>query len=371
MTLVAACEADPEAQFRRALALPPSLEVPAFPTENPPTVEKRELGRRLFYDVRLSGNQTQSCASCHQQERAFTDGRNTSVGSTGHVLSRNSQGLINAAYNASFTWANNALLTLEDQLEVPIRNDRPVELGVSDANVEEVLARFDGDPTYNRAFVEAFPESSSGATIAKVVLSLATFCRSLASANSPYDRYLAGDASALTESQKRGLALFNGERLECFHCHSGTNLSISYRDLNTTESTVTYPFFNNGLYNVGNDGSYPPHDQGLYELTSNMNDRGRFRPQSLRNVALTAPYMHDGSIPTLADVVRHYAAGGRNIASGPLAGDGRNNPLKSGLVRGFGITDEELVDVVAFLESLTDMTVLENPAFADPGSILP
>ncbi len=129
---------------------------------------------------------------------------------------------------------------------------------------------------------------------------------------------------------------------------------------------MTYPFFNNGLYNVGGDGSYPPGNQGLYELTLNPNDRGRFRPQSLRNVALTAPYMHDGSKATLEDVVRHYAAGGTVIGSGPLAGDGRLSPLKSGLVRGFAMTDEELADVVAFLQALTDQDFVNNPAFSNP-----
>src|SRR5690606_29688916 len=112
--------------------------------------------------------------------------------------------------------------------------------------------------------------------------------------------------------------------------------------------------FNNGLYNVDGEGGYPEHDQGLYELTFNPNQRGMFRPSSLRNVGLTAPYMHDGSITTLREVVEHYAAGGRVIVDGPFAGDGRVSPLKSGLVRGFEATDEEIDAVVAFLESLTD-----------------
>lgn len=116
------------------------------------------------------------------------------------------------------------------------------------------------------------------------------------------------------------------------------------------------------------DGSYPPHDQGLYEVTLNPADRGRFRPPSLRNVALTAPYMHDGSISTLADVVRHYAAGGRLIQSGPFAGDGRLSPLKSGLVSGFKLGEQDLADVVAFLESLTDTTFVQNGALSNPFS---
>ena len=355
-----------EAQYRAILGIPDYLEVPAIPEFNPPTPEKIELGRRLFYDKRLSGNQTQSCSSCHEQRFAFADGKTTPTGSTGQVLRRNSPGLANAVYHSTLTWANNGLLQLEDQLQVPIRGDNPVELGVSDGNVGEVLARFDGDPVYAQLLRDSFPGSPSGATIEKIVFALATFCRTLVSANSPYDRFQRGEREALTEQQRRGFALFNGERLECFHCHSGVNLTSSYRDFHTTPGDVRYPFFNTGLYNVDGEGSYPLHNQGLYEVTLNLGDRGRFRPQSLRNVALTAPYMHDGSIATLADVVRHYAAGGRLIESGPFAGDGRVSPLKSGLVRGFAITDQELADVVAFLESLTDTDFVENPAFADP-----
>ncbi len=358
--------AQKEARYRAILGIPDRLEVPAIPDFNAPTAEKILLGRFVFYDRRLSGNQTQSCADCHEQRLAFADGKKTSTGSTGQVHPRNSQGLANAAYNSALTWANNGLLHLEDQLQVPIRGDRPVELGVLDGNVTEVMARFDADERYVEMLRNAFPQSTSGATVEKFVFALATFIRSMVSANSPYDRFLMGNRTALTEQQRRGFALFNGERLECFHCHSGVNLSTSYRDFNTTDGTVTYPFFNNGLYNVDGAGSYPEHNQGLYEVTLNPNDRGRFRPQSLRNVALTAPYMHDGSIATLEDVVRHYAAGGRVTADGPFAGDGRVSPLKSGLVRGFTLTEAELADVLAFLESLTDQEFVENPAFSNP-----
>ncbi|MBL8951981.1 MAG: di-heme enzyme [Myxococcaceae bacterium] len=364
--LLAGCGRDLEAEYREALGTPKALALPSFPESNPPTREKRELGRRLFYDQRLSGNQTQSCASCHEQRLAFTDGKPTSTGSTGHVLTRNSQGLQNAAYNSTLTWANNGLITLEAQLMVPIRGDRPVELGVNDGNEGEVIARFESDAEYAAQFRAAFPASPSGVTIDKVVFALATFCRSLVGADSPYDRFVAGDTSAISDAAKRGADLFNGEKFECFHCHGGVNLGISYRDARTTAETATYPFFNNGLYNVGGDGGYPARDQGLYELTLHPDDRGRFRPQSLRNVALTAPYMHDGSIETLEGVVRHYAAGGRNVESGPNAGDGRLNPLKSGLVRPFAATEQEIADVLAFLETLTDTTFVENPAFSAP-----
>lgn len=351
---------------RELLRLPAHFEEPAIPDYNPLTAEKIALGRRLFYDRRLSGNQTQSCATCHQQARAFSDAEAVPTGSTGDRLRRNSQGLANVAYFSTMTWGNNVLLELEQQIHVPIGSDNPIELGVLDGNRAEVLARFADDPTYRRLFADAFPEPGPLVTLNKVVFALASFCRTLISGDSPYDRYYLGDQSALTAQQLQGLRLFNSEQFECFHCHSGVNFTISYRDANSTPGTITYPFFNNGLYNIGGDGSYPPGNQGIYELTLDPFDKGLFRPQSLRNVALTAPYMHDGSIATLREVVQHYVRGGRLIESGPYAGDGQLSPLKSGLVRPFDATDEEIDAVVAFLESLTDDTFTENPALSDP-----
>lgn len=366
LVLGACSRTDEPDDLRTILGLPDHFELPAISEFNPPTHAKIELGRHLFYDRRLSGNGTQSCADCHLQELAFADGMQHSTGSTGTVLARNSQGLANVAYNASLTWANDGLLELEDQIHVPLRADDPVELGVTDAFVDEVLARFDADPEYVLMFADAFPDSDSGATINKIVFALASFCRSLISGGSAYDRYVADDRDALTEQQKIGMSLFSGERFECFHCHGGTFATASYRDEHIGDANYRLVFFNNGLYNVDGEGSYPEHDQGLYDVTFDPNHRGLFRPPSLRNIALTAPYMHDGSIAMLREVVEHYAAGGRVIADGPFAGDARVSPLKSGLVRGFEATDEEIDAVVAFLESMTDPTFITNPAFSDP-----
>ncbi len=357
-----------EAEVRVLLDLPDRFAVPSIPSYNPLSREKIELGRYLFYDARLSTNETQSCASCHAQELAFADGLRAPVGSTGELLHRNSPGLANVAYFSTFTWAHPALRSLEEQLPVPILGDNPVELGVSDGSREAVLARFDADAGYRRRFAEAFPQSESGATVDKIVHALASFCRSLLSHDSPYDRYLAGEKDALNAAQRRGLGLFSGERLECFHCHSGTNLTVSYRDARTTEETARHPFFNDGLYDLDGRGAYPPADQGLYEVTLDPKDRGLFRPPSLRNIALTAPYMHDGSIEDLRGVLAHYAAGGTVTESGPLAGDGRSSPLKSGLLRGFKLSEQETEDVLAFFEALTDEGFITNPAFASPFS---
>ncbi|GAA0818546.1 di-heme enzyme [Colwellia asteriadis] len=356
-----------EQDLRSLLALPEHMPLPAIPDFNPLTPEKITLGRFLFYDTKLSANQTQSCGSCHFQSDAFADGIATPIGSTGHALVRNSQGLSNVAYNATFTWSNDTFFELEDQLNVPIRADDPIELGVTDAELETVLNRFNSDEKYQQLFSAAFPESDSGASINKIIFSLASFVRTMISANSSYDKYLLGDKSALTPQQKQGFSLFNGEKFECFHCHTGINFTVSYKDANSINDAILFPFFNNGLYNVNSDGSYPESDQGIFDLSSDPADKGKFRPPSLRNIELTAPYMHDGSINTLREVVEHYARGGRLTPEGlDNAGDGKNNPYKSALITGFSATEEEIDAVVAFLESLTDYDFIHNEKFSNP-----
>ncbi|TYK66157.1 di-heme enzyme [Colwellia echini] len=355
-----------EQYLRTLLALPDHMPIPAIPEFNPLTQEKITLGRFLFYDTQLSANQTQSCASCHFQIDAFSDALETPTGSTGHVLARNSQGLSNVAYNASFTWSNDTFLELEDQLNVPIRADDPIELGVTDSELATVLSRFETDEQYQQMFQAAFPGSDTGVSMNKIIFALASFVRTMVSANSAYDDYVVGDKSALTDQQKQGFSLFNGEKFECFHCHTGINFTVSYRDENSSSDSLLFPFFNNGLYNVNNDGSYPETDQGLFDLSSDPADKGKFRPPSLRNIGLTAPYMHDGSIGTLREVVEHYARGGTLTPSGINEGDGKNNPYKSALITGFTATDEEIDAVVAFLESLNDYDFINNEKFSNP-----
>lgn len=160
------------------------------------------------------------------------------------------------------------------------------------------------------------------------------------------------------------MRLFFDEKTECFHCHGGFNFSQSHFDRSQLFAETV--FFNNGLYNIGGTGHYPPGGEGIYEMTGKAEDMGRFRPPTLRNITLTAPYMHDGSIPTLEAVVRHYNAGGRNITSGKYAGDGRLHPNKSSFIRPIGLTEAEIQDLLAFLESLTDRDFVTNPRFANP-----
>jgi cytochrome c peroxidase len=343
--------------------LPDGFPLPPVPADNPMTVEKVELGRYLFYDPRLSGNGTTSCSSCHLQELAFTDGLVLPIGATGEIHPRNAITLTNSAYSATLTWANPNLLVLERQIPIPMFGEFPVELGIT-GHEDEVLDRFRQDPLYQTLFAAAYPEQTDMYTFANITRALSSFTRTLISGNSIYDRYTRGDTTALSESAQRGMTLFFSEGLECHHCHTGFNFTLSTVTANSTFQDR--PFFNTGLYNLDGDGAYPPNNTGVFEITGKPEDMGRFRPPTLRNIALTAPYMHDGSIATLPEVIQFYVDGGRIITDGEFAGDGTTNPYKSGLVPGFTLTDQETADLIAFLESLTDEEFVTNPTFSDP-----
>lgn len=343
--------------------LPADFPAPRVPADNPLTEAKAELGRHLFYDKRLSGNGTQACAGCHHQDKAFTDGLAVAVGSTGERHPRNAQGLANVVYHPTLTWANPSLLSLEAQLQVPLFGDNPVEMGVNDGNKAEVLGRIRADARYAPLYGAAFPGAAGPIDWPQITQALASFQRTLISANSRYDRYLQG-RETFTAAERRGLDLFFGEKAECFHCHAGHNLNDQVVHAGTR--VLDTPFHNTGLYNIGNTGNFPEHNQGLFEFSNRLADRGKFRAPSLRNVAVTAPYMHDGSVPTLEAVLDHYAGGGRLISSGPYAGDGRAHPNKSDLISRIDLNAQEKADLVAFLKTLTDEEFLRNPKFADP-----
>jgi len=348
------------------LELPEDFPERRIPVDNPLTAAKFELGRHLFYDEQLSGNGTQSCASCHEQALAFTDGVATAVGSTGMMLARNSLGLTNSAYTSKLTWANPNLDTLEQQILIPMFGEFPVELGIT-GHEDEVLARFAEDPFYIEMFEAAFPEAGADELVSfdHIVNALASFIRALVSGNSAFDRFRRGDLDALSESARRGGELFFSEELECHHCHGGFNLSLATVHAGTTFSQSA--FQNTGLYNIDGMGGYPVDNRGLFEFTFEPSDMGRFRPPSLRNVAVTAPYMHDGSVETLDEVLDIYAAGGRVLdAPHPFAGDGTANPYKSGFVNGFELDEQARADLIAFLDSLTDEDFLSDPRLSDP-----
>jgi len=350
--------------------LPEIYPPPRVPEDNPMSVEKVELGRWLFYDKRLSGNETQSCASCHIQELAFTDGRAFSEGSTGQLTPRSSMSLANAGYQASLTWANDVLVRLERQALIPMFGEDPIELGLS--GFEQLTDRLANDERYVEMFANAFPEEEDPITVDNATKALGAFQRSLTSFGSKADRWAAGDRTALNESEQRGLELFFGgenaagvlDAFECFHCHGGFLYSQASDDAFQVSDQKF--FMNNGLYSLDGDGSYPPGNEGLFEMTGEISDKGKFKPPSLRNIEVTGPYMHDGSLETLDDVIDHYARGGTLTESGPNAGDGFDNPNKSSFLNGFEITEQEREDLKAFLRALTDEDFLTNPAYSDP-----
>lgn len=344
-------------------ALPQGFPLPAVPADNPMSAAKVDLGRFLFYDKRLSGNGTLACAGCHFQDRAFTDGIAVSKGSTGEFTTRNSQPLVNVAYSPTLTWANPSLVLLERQMEVPIFGENPLEMGITDANKVAVLQRLADAPLYASKFAASYPGQSSPVTWGNVINAIAAFQRTLISGNSKYDQFNAGKVT-LAAAEQRGKDLFFGNKAGCSQCHSGFNFNDQVVDANST--VISKPFHNIGLYNVGGTGAYPEPNRGVLELSGLFKDMGAFRAPSLRNVEVTAPYMHDGSIASLEEVLDVIAEGGRNITSGRYAGDGRLNPYKSKLVTPLALTSQDKTDLIAFLKTLTDREFLSNPQQSDP-----
>ncbi len=342
-------------ELRRILGVPRGFPLPVVPATNVPTREKVELGRYLFYDRRLSGNGTQSCADCHQQARAFTDGRARAIGSTGEDHFRSSMALANSAYVVALTWGNPAMQTLEQQALVPLMNETPVEMGVKNRE-SIVLARISDVPEYKTLFAAAFPHEPNAFAFANIAKAIASFERSILSGRSRYDRFVFdGDAHALTDAEQRGMRIFFGDRARCGTCHSG--ITFAGGGAYAEKARPDPSFENTALYNLDGAGAYPDRDLGLARATHDCNDVGRFRVPTLRNIAVTAPYMHDGSIATLAEVIDHYAKGGR-------AGD--RNPLRSSAMQPFTITADEKQDLIAFLRALTDEELLVDARLSDP-----
>jgi cytochrome c peroxidase len=329
--------------------LPSGVPVPLVPADNPMSEAKVALGRRLFYDTRLSGNGTYSCASCHQQERAFSDGRARAIGSTGEAHPRSAMSLVNVAFNVTFGWSNPDLRTLEAQMAVPMFNEHPIELGLR-GREQEIVGRFASRADDAGRFAQAFPDDRSPLTFENIVKAIAAFERTLVSGDSPLDRYLyRDDRTAMSPAALRGMTMFFSKTLHCSECHSGFNFSGPARFVGA--DVMTPQFHNTGLYDVDGRGAYPSLDRGLFDTTHVRRDMGRFRAPTLRNIARTAPYMHDGSLPTLEAVIAHYSKGGIR------------SPFKSDRLTGFQISTSDTSDLIAFLQSLTDESFLSNPAF--------
>jgi cytochrome c peroxidase len=344
-------------------SLPPNFPVPAVPASNSMSEAKFQLGRFLFYDRKLSGDGTFACASCHRQNLAFTDGAVVSTGATGQNTPRNAPSIVNSVYHSTLTWVNPGLVTLEKQMETPLFALDPIEMGVNDGNRSTVLQRFQNDPDYPARFSAAFPGEASPITFENIIKAIASFQRALLTGGSKFERYQRGEA-ALSAAEERGRLLFNSEKAECFHCHGSFNFNdqVIFQGAPAPENL----FHNTGLYNLGGTGAFPANNQGLIDFTGVNTDMGAFRAASLWNVGVTAPYMHDGSIATLEEVLDFYAAGGRNITSGPYAGDGRLSPFKSDLITSIDLTAQDKADLIAFLHTLTDESLLTNVRFSNP-----
>ncbi|HUQ81520.1 MAG TPA: di-heme enzyme [Gemmatimonadaceae bacterium] len=343
--------------------LPDGFPRPLVPADNPMSDAKVELGRRLFYDTRLSGNGAFSCSSCHRQSNAFADARNLPFGSTGQPHPRNSMSLPNVGYQVVLGWANTESRSLETQALIPMLGEHPVELGLA-GREPEMLNRLRTVALYTSLFRAAFPGDASPVTLGNVTKAIGSFERTLVSGDSPYDRYKRGLADAISPAAKRGETLFTSDRLKCSQCHSGIMLTNAARWAGSP--TADPEFFNTGLYNIDGTGAYPAANTGLEGITRVAADMGKFKVPSLRNIDVTFPYMHDGTVATLSDVIDHYAAGGRTLAGGANGGIGSANPFKSALIAGFTITAAEKDDLIAFLRSLTDSTFLTNPRLSNP-----
>jgi cytochrome c peroxidase len=328
--------------------LPKGFPKPAVPADNPMSPAKVELGRYLFYDARMSVNGKASCATCHKQELAFTDGRAVGIGATGESHSRNAMSLVNIAYSGALTWSNPKMTRLEDQALVPMFGEHPIELGLREG--DSFLPLLPSDAKYRELFSKAFPGDTDPFTIANVTKAIASFERSIISARSPYDRYhYGGDNNAVSDAAKHGEILFFSQNIACFRCHGGFNFSDA--GVSERSSGRQIEFHNTGLYNP-----YPAPNVGIYEYTHDPADAGKFKTPTLRNIGVTAPYMHDGSVATLEDAIDHYAAGGR----------ARDNPNKDPLIHGFPLSKEERADLVAFLKTLTDEELLHDKRFSNP-----
>ncbi len=339
--------------------LPAGFPVPRVPPDNPMSEVKVALGRRLFHDRRLSLNRTQACADCHRQELAFTDGRAHAIGSTGETHRRGAMSLANVAYGVSLTWADPNLRRLEEQILVPLLGTHPVELGMG-RHEAELTARLEAEPLYVAQFAAAFPGEPQPIGVPNLARAIACFERTLISGDSPYDRVVfQGRMGAMSDAAWRGMRLFFSDRLACSRCHAGFNFSgpVDYAGTEEFDRPPVPLFHNTGLYDLDGRGAYPAGDTGLRDVTGRRRDMGKFKAPTLRNIALTAPYMHDGSVATLAEAIDHYARGGRA---------GGHSRTKSPLLTGFAITDDETRDLIEFLGSLTDTTFVSDPRFSAP-----
>lgn len=345
--LVQSCRKDPSTELEELVVgtyrpTPLSLDIPVWaldsihplilPGNNPLTVEGVALGRRLFYEKALSDDYSMSCGSCHQQQHAFSDPRQFSLGTDGSVGRRNSMTIQNAVWDHFFFWDTRAA-SLEQQAFGPVTNH--AEMRNTWPVVEE---RLRAHPEYPTLFAKAFGDPRIDSI--RVVRAIAQFERTLLTFNSPYDRYVhGGDLTAMTEQQVRGMQLFFGDA-HCGDCHAAPRIQ------------------DHGAQNIGlgRHGT----DLGMMEFTGLEIHRGRFKNPSLRNIAVSAPYMHDGRFNTLEEVVHFYAE------EVDLADPNLDQHMFAWTFGFIDLDAQERADLVAFMHALTDEEFLSDPAFSDP-----
>lgn len=342
------------------LGLPP---VPA-PANNPQSSEKVALGDKLFHDKRFSIDGTVSCATCHDDRKAFTD--SPLKASEGHhklTGTRNAPTVLNAAYFTTLFWDGRSP-SLEDQSQFPMVN--PVEMGLQDhAPVLKIVRE---DPAYVDGFKKAFGKSGKDVTMEEVKMAIAAFERTLVSGDSPFDRwYFGGDAKAISDTARRGFEVFIGQG-RCVSCHvieqtqalftdnKFHNIGVGINRIQADVPKLAGEFLRAKAAGADVDKAVlsdpKTSDLGRFAVTDGFDEIGGFKTSTLRNIALTGPYMHDGSLKTLKDVVKHYNEGGKSPGDpNPV------NPYLSGGIRPLNLTDQQIDDLVAFMEALTSPSV--------------
>lgn len=321
---IMSCEVEDVEPSPSSLIVPEHFPAMPFPSDNSFSEARWELGKKLFFDPALSRDSSISCGSCHKAEFALADDVAISPGVEGRLGTRNSPSLFNVGY-LPYLMREGGVPTLEMQVLVPIQEHAEMDFNIVDAAI-----RIANNTEYAALSTRAYNRPMDAFVITRA---LATYERTMISGNSAYDDYLNGNAQALTASQKRGMDLFFSSQTNCSSCHSGVLLS-------------DHSFANNGLYEVY-------YDAGRMRLTNDSADFSLFRVPSLRNVEYTAPYMHDGSIATLEEVLNHYNTGGAN------------HPNKSALIQPLNLSERDMNDIIAFLKALSDPSILTDSRFQE------
>lgn len=342
-----------------AAPTPYDLDVPYYfgenhelPKENPLTIEGVELGRMLFYEKKLSRDNTISCGSCHQQDKAFTDGLSVSVGIDGQHLTKSAMSLVNLPWSSHFFWDGRAE-SMEGQALEPIENTLEM-----DQTLDETITKLQNTTNYPDLFFRAFGKKII--TAENIGKALAQFQRTLISANSKYDQFLTGKAS-LTEQESLGMELFFTHPEPSSSIRGGNCGDCHVNILTSGVNDNFEGFKNNGL---DNDSGL---EEGLATVTGFPSDKGKFKVPSLRNIALTAPYMHDGRFATLEEVLDHYNEGiKRSETLDPLILEASNESIEPNQDIKLHLTNEEKEAIIAFLHTLTDYSFITNEKFSDP-----